>query len=258
MPVCIRANDLPFYMEAHTDMPLPFALDELYGEFVDAKPQSADWSEGWCETWDYIEAEKIYLDYTDFNALELKCEWCGELVGVFAGRLHHMVHIEVYDGDNDECDDIKLELEPNQRLLEIRDTDVIMGAAGSGSIEAFEQEIQLGGPMMNFRYPIRLDRVGGQVDAAFVLIDLPLVVITDPEGGEDFIALSGGGMDLSWEICEAYMRLGYLPPTHFNPERMCKEDSELNRAIVAAYQKSCEVQISWLERRAKQAGEAIG
>lgn len=30
-----------------------------------------------------------------------------------------------------------------------------------------------------------------------------------------YIALTGGGMDLSWEICETYINLGYLPPMHF-------------------------------------------
>lgn len=30
-----------------------------------------------------------------------------------------------------------------------------------------------------------------------------------------YIALTGGGMDLSWEICETYINLGYLPLMHF-------------------------------------------
>ena len=33
--------------------------------------------------------------------------------------------------------------------------------------------------------------------------------------------LLGAGMDLSWEICEAYMRLGYLPPHHFARRPPC-------------------------------------
>ncbi|MDH5523044.1 MAG: hypothetical protein OEY01_03440 [Desulfobulbaceae bacterium] len=29
------------------------------------------------------------------------------------------------------------------------------------------------------------------------------------------MALAAGGMDLSWDICEAYISLGYYPPAHY-------------------------------------------
>jgi len=105
------------------------------------------------------------------------------------------------------------------------------------------------GPMMNFYYPLpNLDyalrtRFGddasraldaeqrlGAEDAGLhaatrTLASLPLALIefTDANHDDDnkhALALTGGGMDLSWEICEAYMRLGYAPPVFFDPPLM--------------------------------------
>ena len=64
------------------------------------------------------------------------------------------------------------------------------------------------GPMMNFFYPLPS---GAHDPAALAYLPVCLVTLNDEPG----LALTGGGMDLSWEICEAYMRLGYLPPVHF-------------------------------------------
>jgi hypothetical protein len=66
------------------------------------------------------------------------------------------------------------------------------------------------GPMMNYYYPLPFD----PSDTAIAeLANLPLCVVYVDE--DPALALTGGGMDLSWEICEAFMRLGCLPPLHF-------------------------------------------
>lgn len=68
------------------------------------------------------------------------------------------------------------------------------------------------GPMMNYFYPLPSLREG--IDAAaLAIVDLPLCVVE--VDGEQGLALTGGGMDLTWEIAEAHMRLGYVPPFHF-------------------------------------------
>jgi hypothetical protein len=90
------------------------------------------------------------------------------------------------------------------------------------------------GPMMNYYYPLPgFD--GDPNDAAVALVDLPLVVIQFTDSGDYALALSGGGMDLSWEICEAYMRLGYLPPVHFAdlPQMSGRGQSTRDRWIIA-------------------------
>lgn len=67
-------------------------------------------------------------------------------------------------------------------------------------------------PMMGYYY--RLPNLSMPPEEAQTrLMGLPLVVVM--VHGAPVMALTGGGMDLSWQICEAYMTLGYLPPLHF-------------------------------------------
>lgn len=69
------------------------------------------------------------------------------------------------------------------------------------------------GPMMNYSYD--LPHFDADLhESAQAIADLPLCIV-DFQGDGYALALSGGGMDLSWEICEAFIRLGYLPPAHF-------------------------------------------
>ena len=72
------------------------------------------------------------------------------------------------------------------------------------------------GPMMNYFYELPcFDRRRGPVEAAKMIVDLPLCIVCLVDEDEYGLALTGGGMNLSWEICEAYIVLGYLPPLHF-------------------------------------------
>lgn len=76
------------------------------------------------------------------------------------------------------------------------------------------------GPMMNYFYSLNEENFdGGTIEAARKLAHLP-VCLVKLDGGQDStdewgLALTGGGMDFSWEICEAYILLGYMPPAHF-------------------------------------------
>lgn len=78
------------------------------------------------------------------------------------------------------------------------------------------------GPMMNYFYPLPGDRTFrglSAIEAAKLIANLPLCIVNlgiGPDSEDDWgLALTGGGMDLTWEIAEAYMRLGYMPPLHF-------------------------------------------
>jgi hypothetical protein len=93
------------------------------------------------------------------------------------------------------------------------------------------------GPMMNYMYEASANRVGGLENAALAIVDLPLCVVSFISGerwGNTYLALTGGGMDLSWEICLAYMRLGYLPPLHFShlPEYAGKELGQEEKWVI--------------------------
>ena len=68
------------------------------------------------------------------------------------------------------------------------------------------------GPLMNYHYPIPAGEFSEENSAR--LSNLPLCLV-EFEDGSCSLALTGGGMDLSWEIVEAFVQLGYLPPVHF-------------------------------------------
>jgi len=99
-------------------------------------------------------------------------------------------------------------------------------------------------PMMNYMYPLPkefehdMERLFGQLWRSHikkVLDNTTIVYFAKSE--EYFLALTGGGMDFSWEICSSYIGLGYLPPLHFcDLPRMASKDMKdrRNRRIVKA------------------------
>jgi len=72
-------------------------------------------------------------------------------------------------------------------------------------------------PVMSYYCPLPNLRMSAeQAQAAIEDTNCAVVNVKDEYGDwETVLALAGGGMDLSWDICEAYMLLGYLPPLHF-------------------------------------------
>lgn len=103
------------------------------------------------------------------------------------------------------------------------------------------------GPMMNYHYPLPdLDRVGGPNEAASRIAHLPLCVVEFP--GSYSLALTGGGMDLSWEICEAFVRLGFCPPFRFASDPPKLAGHTPKPEVLAACQRSAEVLKGWTER----------
>lgn len=99
-------------------------------------------------------------------------------------------------------------------------------------------------PMMSFFWPIKL-RNAGPADAD-LLIGLPVTLVRIADGYG--IALTGGGMDLSWEIAAAYVRLGQLPPVEIRLPIMAevKRDRAL---ILAACRQSATVMAAWMATR---------
>jgi hypothetical protein len=94
------------------------------------------------------------------------------------------------------------------------------------------------GPMMNYYYPVDLDDLD---EAAKLIVDTPLCAVN--VHGQTGLALTGGGMDLSWEICEAFLLLGFAPPAHFagNLPRMSgRGKSRLDKKILQGCVKSLE------------------
>jgi len=109
------------------------------------------------------------------------------------------------------------------------------------------------GPMMSYWYPVRIDDCA---EAALKLAHLPLCVV-EFDDGETGIALTGGGMDLSWEIAEAFIALGYWPPVHFCdlPKMSGRGKSEKDLAIISACEESCRILEGWTVRKRERLGE---
>ena len=97
------------------------------------------------------------------------------------------------------------------------------------------------GPMMNYYYPLPYE-VRNPERAAKLIADLPLVVVHLMKDEVWALALTGGGMDFSWQICEAFTRLGYLPPIHFaDIEDMSEPWTQRTRYILSACERSLAV-----------------
>lgn len=87
------------------------------------------------------------------------------------------------------------------------------------------------GPMMSSWYACSIE---DPIKAAALIIDLPLCVVE--VDGAYGLALTGGGMDLSWEICAAFIALGFLPPYNYAdlPGMAGRGRSESDKLIIAA------------------------
>jgi len=106
-------------------------------------------------------------------------------------------------------------------------------------------------PMMNYvwglpeTYTRRVDRnERNPHEDGKSLENLPTVLLrigNDWDYGY-FIGLTGGGMDLSWEIAESYIRLGYQPPFKVAklPNMAGKRDTNRNRTIINACKRTFE------------------
>lgn len=108
-----------------------------------------------------------------------------------------------------------------------------------------------GHPMMNYYYPIDLPHDSQSVEdlqAKLHEVGPVVLVLLDDE---PVLALAGGGMDLSWEICWAYILLGSYPPFHFCrlPNYAGKTACKQNLTIIAACQESCRAMASRVQQR---------
>ena len=195
-------------------------LSGLYVDAIDAKPQTFDWSVGYGERWETVEPE-----LTGLSRAEL-LEFAED----------HGVEFPI-DEDYDPEDDNGL---PMDLIDALRDNDPDMGC-----------------PMMNYRYPLSRD-IGDHPGVKQRELDgLPVCLVQCDD--EYFLALTGGGMDLSWEICEAYIIMGYLPPLHFAgdlPIMAGMQATHNNLKVIAAARKAVEVQARWHESHLRRINEA--
>jgi len=115
-------------------------------------------------------------------------------------------------------------------------------------------------PMMNFIYPLP-DNWTPPENIKKLFENIALTVVYLMEDDQYYLALTGGGMDLSWDICKAYIRLGFLPPTEFCylPNFAGMKLTKENKQVIEACKRSCEIikkqgtsekeRLEWLEKK---------
>lgn len=194
-------------------------IEELSCEHVQTEPRDVDWRREW-ETSDGGDTP----DETFTEAQ--RCEGCGMIL-VFAGGYSGGKH-----GD---------------AMHETIGFDWGSAAADTkcdGYVGACE------GPAMNYAYPC--DWTDAE-ETARALVNLPVIPVVD-SNGHHALALTGGGMDLSWEICEAYIALGFLPPLHYAKDLPLMAGLTLDarrKRILDACERTARISVRWAENAVK-------
>jgi hypothetical protein len=217
-------------------------MSDLYCDNILGTPSDYDFSEGYGEAWDVVEP--------DFD------EWTAEQCLSFLNDQGVSI---VNDPDDMKRDELVSELESigvacydDENTAELREAYVESVTAGDlGDLGAWREQAretwsdnQVGAPMINYAYPIKLR--GDANEAATKLLDLPLTLVRFEHSGEYGLALTGGGMDLSAEICKAYIALGQRPPVHFcDVPRMAGR--EYSKEFLAVLIESCEIAQRWAQ-----------
>ena len=111
---------------------------------------------------------------------------------------------------------------------------------------------------MNYRYPVPdFDRKSHSSSKIKKALDEAgsLTLIEDLKSGEKYLALTGGGMDLSWDINKGYINLGFTPPAHFCrnlPEMAGMRFTKENEEVILGCRRSLEAQSGWNESGLKK------
>lgn len=102
-------------------------------------------------------------------------------------------------------------------------------------------------PMMNYWWPLP-DGTFGESHAS-LLAESPFscCIVYNSDTEEYGIALTGGGMDLSWDIAGAYVLLGFTPPASLRlPSFAGLRLDTRHRIILSAMERSYRVLSNWM------------
>jgi hypothetical protein len=76
--------------------------------------------------------------------------------------------------------------------------------------------------------------------------------------GNHYLALTGCGMNLSWEIAESFIRLGYRPPAGLRLATICgRGHSEQDQAIAEICRESKRILMRWMESGIEDIDRAV-
>lgn len=186
------------YVDALNLQPVDYDFSEGYGEKWElVMPDIDDWSLRRCSA--YLEDEGYTGDAPGVNPFDMGREEMAELIEEHAEK-------EVGPFHSDE--DLR------EKLIRLIDDGTVEGIDEWRELVRsvmYDDQDSLS-PMMNYYYPLPHLRLTPGEAQEKVMGTSCVVVLVD---GEPVLALAGGGMDLSPDICRAYVNLGYYPPMHF-------------------------------------------
>jgi len=197
----------------------------MRNDILTADSVEFDFGEGYGVTWDIV--------YPDFDSAER--EELDRIVSYYDVQTDHLDEFDPdeWDGDREAFEDERTE-ELRTELREFFEGD------GFDSLA----------PMMNFLYPTPADHSGGELarlalDTCFTLVNV---------GGVEYFALTGGGMDMRWEMCAAWVSLGSLPPVEFAelPRMAGRGESESDLALIGHCIAAFRMARDWHERAAQR------
>jgi hypothetical protein len=219
-------------------------IEDLSGDTIDSKPVEFDFSTGYGETWDIVQE---YPE--DWTAEDCK-RFLDDNGRDYDSELTRYFH----DLEALMPDDATEELESSDtpeglikaldaRLIDHTDED----SKHCTELRYLASEVLSNSdynfPVMNYIYPLPsgdADRIRGKVNN---LVSTTLIhrLDTDTYG----LALTGGGMDFSIEICKSFIALGYMPPVHFCdlPRMSGFPSSRFDRLVIEACKESCRIAI---------------
>jgi hypothetical protein len=228
-------------------------VEELSCAAILVEPVNFDWCEGYGERWDVV-----YPDVSDWTLQQCK-RWLDDIGHGYPDPNPwgmDWAALLAFLADSGIDDDLSGKDEDDIRYA-------VISAINTGDIdglddwrecvrERMQDEPDRYTPMMNYHYALpELSYLWPSPEAAQAHLELyggPVCLAL--VGDEPVLALTGGGMDLSDRIVEAYMLLGYLPPYHF-----CELPeyggalTEQRRWVLDGCLRSCQVVEGWAQRR---------
>ena len=199
-----------------------------------------------------IDVERLYVDAVDSQSVDY--DWT-EHENVEYGETNNGIgwqsweHVSPDEGETATCNECGESIiyrpetadEPARWYHNLDDAEAVTDADDEHDAEPDDdyRSDEREGPMMNYYYPCPIDDPEA---AAKLIADLPLCIV-QIDGDTTAFALTGGGMDLSWEICEAFIRCGHLPPFKYASElpRMAMTLDDDKRTVLAAARRTCNV-----------------
>lgn len=245
--------------------------DRLNCDTINTSSVDFDWSEGWTETWDTIQP-----DFREATVSEC-AEWLSDRSDVPSvtydvtvddveyaiTRTGDRFTVEpAYKGTSEWTDDEPAGF-PSEFTEAIDDgeddyRDTLAAACEERLSDRRGDEEAGLVPMMSCYYPLP-GYSGDEGADQLKLANLPLPLCLARVNGEVVLALTGGGMDLTWEICQAFVVLGFRPPVTFcRPPRMSGWENEPDKFLTLKLcRESARIAAMWANRAVEEADKMI-